>query len=330
MYEKDWLFEEIDTTIDAFERVLRSVGIEIKSGSHLEHGCLVLKDLHSRYVEFTQTQRLRPWPTMHVDTPLAAGILNLAALIVDRQGHPDFPAIVPHLALLNDGMPAQTVRADRADDASNKIFELRLALACLRSGTGLRMDDPVGSSGGTNPDILCRMSDGRIWGFACKVIHGQSPITAFERLSEAVHQIERSPAEVGIPVLSFKNRLPYNKIMPVRMPAGSDPVIEPHHSEQQVIDITSEAIREFVREMAVTVTDRELDTLLRGKKALTAVASPIDCAALIAGMPVPILGLFNYLRIVELNHLKLAQRFNHRAQKVADDINVGLARRGTG
>jgi hypothetical protein len=74
-------------------------------------------------------------------------------------------------------MPAQTTRNAVTDDAGNKVLELRVALACLRCGSELELDDPDGQSKGTNPDVISRMPDGRRWGFACKVVHSDRPQT---------------------------------------------------------------------------------------------------------------------------------------------------------
>lgn len=76
------------------------------------------------------------------------------------------------------------------------------------------------------------------------------------------------------------------------------------------------------------VGDAEMAECLTGKRAITAVASPADFVALIAPVGVPVLTLYDFLRIVELNYLQLPQRFDAQATKVASEINVGLARRG--
>src|SRR5207245_2399261 len=79
-----------------------------------------------------------------------------------------------------------------------------------------------------NPDVLSTF-DGVRWGFACKVLNSPtfSPLTMFERLSDGIEQIEKSPAQVGCVVLNFKNVIDHNRTWPIRNPrevkAGHDP-----------------------------------------------------------------------------------------------------------
>ncbi len=328
--DKLWRYDEVDATIDSFKAVLQKVGGQIESGSLLEQGCLVLRDFRARHDQLARGEQHRPWPTMYADLSLAAGVLNLAGLTVDLQNHRDFRALVPHLRLLNAGMPAQTTRASVTDEASNKLFELRFALACMRHGTGLLLDDPDRSSGGANPDIICRMSDGRKWGFACKVIHSANPKTVADRFFEAVDQIERSGADIGLPVLSFKNHLPYDKIMPVlAYSSNGDPILGAHRSEDAPVSLAADEIMVRIHGMQLAATDDGLKQRLHGKKAVTAIASPVDFVALMAPAAIPVLGLFNFLRIVELNYLNLPRPFDEHAWAIANDINHGLARRGT-
>jgi hypothetical protein len=322
-------FEQIDAAVDSFELILRGFGIKVVPGSLLERACLLLKDLQSRR-DTARRGAYVPWLNIQTDLRLAMGVLNLIQLTLERQRHPDFTQIVPHLRLLNAGMPAQTARASIADDASNKIFELRLALACLGAGTNLTMDDPVSSSGGNNPDIICRMADGRRWGFACKVIHGTSPITCAERFFDGVEQIERSTADTGLVVLSFKNRLPHDKILPqLGTTQSQDAILGAHPSLDRLITSVANDVGAHISAMAMAATDLELAGSLKGKKALTAVASPIDFVALLKDRGQTVVSTVSFIRIVHLNHLRLPNAFDEAAAAVTDDLNHALALRET-
>src|SRR5262249_52444491 len=125
--------------------------------------------------------------------------------------------------LVNRTNPAQTLPSRPSDRASDKILELLIALAVLGLTSDIELEDVNGSARGPNPDILARMPDGKLWGFACKAIHGDAPRTLFERLSEGIAQIEASPAEMGSVIISFRNRLPHEAMFPVVEEAGSTP-----------------------------------------------------------------------------------------------------------
>jgi hypothetical protein len=98
-------------------------------------------------------------------------------------------------------------------------------LICMEVGTDVRLDSPVRSYG-DNPDIIVNIS-GRSWGFACKVLGGNSPITMFNRLDEGLKQIERSPAEIGCVVFNLKNQIDHDETWPILNPreyaAGETP-----------------------------------------------------------------------------------------------------------
>lgn len=320
-------FEEIDRTVDEFERLMKAHGLEIRGGTLLEHACLVLQTLHSRRERLVRDGIQDPWPTMGRDLRLALGAWNIVQLAVSLQAHPEFARVVPHLALLNEGVPAQTIKAPITDDAANKIFELRMALACLRTGKDLEMDDPVSSSGGANPDILCRLADGRMWGFSCKVVHGANPMTVADRYLEGIDQIERSRADVGLVVVSFKNVLPDNAFLPVLgADASGDPVLGAFRNPATPVLIAAEEVGKRATAMAHAATDTELHARLTGKKALTAVASAVDVVAMVRGIAAgPTISAISFLRIVHFNHLGLNNSFDGRAEAITRDINDGLA-----
>jgi len=319
-------FEHASLLVDAFERLLASRGVVIGTGSELEHGCLVLKELYEQHMRAKAGMSTAAWPKLRDDLQRSIGILNLMQLILAHAEHPSFDALLPHLRLLSEGAACQTKAAPATDSVSNKLFELRLALACIRTGTDLILDDPVRSSGGKNPDIMCRMRDGRIWGFACKVIHGKAPMSLFQLLESGTNQIERSIADVGLVVTSLKNRLPHEGLFPELVPTeGPDgPILGVQRDWANAALALSAIFRERVDEMVKHVGVEEVAHVLRGKKALPAIACPLETVIGVStgGRPVPT--ILSFLHTVRMDW-GVAKRLDHDAERILDDVNSGLA-----
>lgn len=210
----------------AFEKLLASRGIPIRQGSKLEAACLLTMELAEHRREPTRRGRILE---LRDDLRAVVGLLQIVGLVLSSESHEDFDQLVPHIRLLNDGSPTQNTFAPKDDQASNKVFELLVALASMSIGRNLRLDDP-NSSDGMNPDVLVTMADGKRWGFACKVVHGDAPMTLFERISDGIEQIERSPADTGIVVVNLKNRLPHDEMLPLlsREPKTGQMLIDAH------------------------------------------------------------------------------------------------------
>lgn len=274
-------FADISQQVDRFEQLLQSHGIQIRNRSDLEYGCLLLKQLLDDQRRAISGERIAPSPGFRDELQLALGVLNIIQLVLENATHADFGALFPHLRLLGDGNPAQTTTSSPRDQIANKLFELRLALATLRSGTGLLLDDPVNSSDGANPDILCVMRDHRRWGLACKVVHGDSPMSLFERIAEGVEQIERSNADIGMVVISLRNKLAHNELLPI-VPGRSEEtaygVLPYWEIAQQAL---SETFRSRIAEMVQHVGRAAITEAFRGKKALACVTCPLETVSII-------------------------------------------------
>jgi hypothetical protein len=248
--------------------------------------------------------------------------------VIKHQHHSEFGRLVPHLELLNRGLPAQTDRSTLVDDASNKIFELRLTLACFGFGANVRIDDPVLSSGGTNPDVMFKMSDGRDWGLACKVLYGSNPKTFADRLREGVDQIERSPAKTGFVCVSLRNLLPHDLFLPV---TGKDdhggPILGAYPSLDVLRERASTHVVARVSEMVRSIGLGELAGIFKGKRAVAAVVIPVDVVGLALRDGQPVMSTLSFLHVVEFNLLGLPNLFDDRAARVAGALNHGLALR---
>jgi hypothetical protein len=98
------------------------------------------------------------------------------------------------------------------DDAANKTGELYVGCLALGRGWLASLDDPVRSSGGTNPDVIIERS-GQKWSIAVKTILGKPSQTIFENIVSGVRQIEQS-GTIGILFINLKNRIDQLLLMP--------------------------------------------------------------------------------------------------------------------
>ena len=200
----------------------------------------------------------------------AFGLHDLIRRIVRLQNHSDFPVLVEHLRLLNTGTVAQNVAAP-TDQVAAKIFELLIGLLCLEIGTDTRVDGPVHSYG-DNPDILTRLN-GRIWGFACKVLSGRSPKTMFDRLKEGIEQIETSPAEVGCVIINLKNQIDHDKTWPLlnadKFAAGKEtPTYGSWTDYRAPVELLHKHARECHSDFLAENGARNVRKVLTGKKSI--------------------------------------------------------------
>ncbi len=177
-------FSEAGDLAVQFEEALGHHGIRIATGSDLERVNLELMMMegYRRGVE-------RPDPMTDLRPILgrAAGWIDFVKLLIRAHREGRLAPFLAHLHLLNTAQGvAQNVRIPMSDEASNKLFELFIALACLPLSSNVILDNPHNAQG-DNPDVLA-VVDGRRWGFACKVLNGTSPLTMFERLEEGINQ----------------------------------------------------------------------------------------------------------------------------------------------
>jgi hypothetical protein len=107
-----------------------------------------------------------------------AAMGELAYQILEVRNHPAFPELRAHLRLLTSGEPAQNRATSKIDQDADKIFELLTACLAMRCGFRIKLDDPVHSSAGKNPDVLATKA-GRPWGIACKAAHSTHPESLF-------------------------------------------------------------------------------------------------------------------------------------------------------
>lgn len=256
-------FTDAERKTEAFEDLLKELGIRIEPKGALEQVCLdvnELADFHTGKAKPPAGADLR----QHFRTLMGSDHLMTLALAL---GPEKLAPLKEHFALLNVGTPLQNVVAPRNDPSGDKVFELLIALGALRMGANITVDSPDRSKG-DNPDVIATWKGVR-WAFACKVPSGDSPITLFENLEKGVDQIEKSPSDRGFVMLNFKNRVDHAEAFPiVGYTAEGDPNFGPPPAPTAVIA----KLRAFADARAQAMVDhatyREMEKLFAKKKAL--------------------------------------------------------------
>lgn len=285
--EAGWHYEEAEASALALENLLSQYGIPVRPNSPFEDS--VLRVLH--LVDQKRRQSVDP---LTVDIrPLYRNLIGtheFATLLISAKGDPQFPALVPHLRLLNEGRILQNTQTPGTDQAANKLFELYIGAAAVHCGQGLALDDPT-SSAGDNPDVLTTIC-GRRWGFACKVLHSTSPQTFIDNLIKGLEQIDHSEAEIGVVIFNVKNVIPHDDIWPLAPLDGiignpSTPAAwDDPNAPFQALVCHLQAIGVSLRQHIGTL---EVSTLFRGHRSVPGFllwgSSP--SAAVIDGRPTP-------------------------------------------
>jgi hypothetical protein len=292
-------FETIETSIDEFEALLRSYEMEIPSGSRLEEACLAVK----RVVDAAQGRGGMDPREDHRETYRTfAGIFDLVANVLAVKDEPDFEQVIPHLRLLLDPKAGivQNDRSSPTDAATNKLFELYMALVAMRVGTDLLLDDPDASAG-DNPDVMVT-AYGERWGLACKVMHSPNPKTYLDRVREGVDQIERSAATHGFVVVALKNVVDHLSLLPVISEGEDSDLSVLHYPSVEAAQygllerspFSPEAFRETLEESELrALADGEI---IEGKKAAA-------CALEFLSSTVGVMGELTILRTLHLRPL---------------------------
>jgi predicted transcriptional regulator YheO len=210
-------FFQAEKTVDVFEDVLKNNGIKIAPGSELERLCLNLTDLLEKHLKpelRDEEKDIRPYFRE------CLGLTDLMTKIIKSSKHDNFASLIPYLKKINKHNAIQNSKTSVLDQYNNKLFELYIATLCLNiDGAALTIDDPDHSAG-DNPDILVQIND-RTWGFGCKTLHSEKPMTIFENIEKAVSQIENSIADIGVPVINLKNILKHNEYWTELTESGS-------------------------------------------------------------------------------------------------------------
>jgi hypothetical protein len=314
---------DLEKLVFEFEAALARQGINIRPGSELEGACCSVLEVVGKHHDRTIRN---PQEDIRKVFTEVLGIWIFLQKVVRLQNHPCFPTFAPHLNLLNAGTVIQNKRLRASQDAANKIFELLFALVLLDLSPDVALAHPD-LEDTSNPDILATI-DGQRWGFACKVVYGDSGRTLFDNLKRAAEQIDASAATVGCPVVNFRNHIKHETFWPLLNEAE-------HRAGAEPVFGTSIDLGEAGRALADQVTlkrnqvveDIELQHVLNmyvGKKAIPAfLAFCQTCAGKVTAIgPVPagiaalVLGKFapcdQYLPIFDRMNKALHERAHNK------------------
>ena len=195
-------YADIVTDLEHFDKILRTHRIDVHPDSWLADALLISQELRdinrgeSFQLGVDYGQRL-----MHLE-----GVHDMAGAVVlaERDG-----LLLPfegHLRLFGEGKRVLAQNSPQlADDASRKLFELRLGIIAARCFDNLEVE-PVDEPNSRNPDLLFDFESKR-WGVACKVLDSTNPRTFIDRVVDGVRQIEKSPADTGLVAVNLKNVL---------------------------------------------------------------------------------------------------------------------------
>jgi hypothetical protein len=138
-----WDYANAETAALALEELLARHGIRIAPGSVFERDVLqVMKLVQQKQLGVPEVGH-----DVRADYRTLIGVYDLATLILEAEQSPSFPALVPHLRLLNEGSILQNAPSPGSDQAADKIFELFVATLAIQCGTDIEVDDPVSSRG---------------------------------------------------------------------------------------------------------------------------------------------------------------------------------------
>jgi hypothetical protein len=272
------------TALD-FEQVLARHGLRVKAGSPLERICYEI-------MKVAEWQRSgAALSTVDVDPELTAERLGLeffARKVVRLSSRPGFEVFVPHLALLTheNCLPSLSVPT-AAGDANNKVFELLFGLVVFEHGEQFLLDHPSHSSKagqGKQPDIRAHFG-GATWAFECKTISGSNPLTMFERVEDAVAQIEESGADTGAVVLHLRRVMELREFWPREEPGNvvhelfGAPMVKPEYASDRMHEVVLEKLAGFVSENGAD----KVKKLFHGRRALPLILIFTQGSALVQG-----------------------------------------------
>ena len=211
LQHETYTFAEAHRRLAAFTDLLALHGITIQKGGPLErlaHSVVDLVDQHADPAKQDPMVDSRAWFREVV------GMSHLVALVLSVRESPCFTELLPHLQLLNVATSTQNSRSSVTDAASNKLFEMFVAIAAMRRGYTTHLDHPKNATG-KNPDVLIELEPGRVFGVACKMMHTAQPATMIGAIEKAVSQLENSPATEGVVAIGLKNIFPHDEFFPI-------------------------------------------------------------------------------------------------------------------
>lgn len=272
--------------VTALEQLLALHGIDITPGTKLEQVALSVFDAVYQRGGATAHRSA----DIRVGFKHLIGLNELSGLLLGLKDHPEFPTLIPHLRLLNEGLGVQNMPSDAVDQATNKVFELYMALLALQCGNHLELDD--NKSKGRNPDVLITIN-GRRWGLACKALHGTNPEGFIQHLEKGIDQIEKSPAETGVVVFTIKNIIDQSRYWshtnPEQTSQGAEAEFSAFSDPLAPFDMLREEAKGIGNDLMRYLPEGYLESVFAAKKCVPGffICAHVVSAVAFEGIPVP-------------------------------------------
>jgi hypothetical protein len=246
-------FEAYDGEIEKLMTLVRDLGLSAPDNAQITREAVeAFKFLY--YATFPEE---RSTDLKEEEARIHVGLGDLATKINKACSKAGSDAIRPHLEKMIQGTVRMNESSCLTDDAANKTCELYVGCLALSRGWSVVLDDPVKSSGGSNPDVIIDR-DGQKWSLAVKTIHGHSSQTIFDNISNAARQIENS-GKVGIPFINLKNR--------IQLPASSVYATVNHANSS-----LSDAMVKLIQQLRDEIVDDDWLRTFKGELARPVVA----------------------------------------------------------
>ncbi|MGL5484925.1 MAG: hypothetical protein ACRDC6_01345 [Shewanella sp.] len=205
-------YEQIISDIQKLLEFLNALGIDASLKSHLENDYLEATTYVENYKAGNHNR------LTDQGRSALGGLHELFKWIWSIKDNESFHILEPHLQMMaesairiNSKTPMINPVTGKQDDSTNKLIETIVAMFAIKVGSEVDLDDPVNSSGGTNPDIILNYSGDRI-AIACKTLRGTSASTLLDNFRSAAKQIERAECDYGYIAINAMNILPHEKI----------------------------------------------------------------------------------------------------------------------
>lgn len=206
-------YDKIKDDIEELYGFLNGLSIDASFKSHLENDYLTALDFVEKYRNGGKAD-----PATAASRDALGGLHELYKWIWSVKGCEEFSKLIPHLKMLsesairiNSTTPMISPVTGKQDDKTNKLIETITAMYAIKIGTDVDIDDPIASSGGSNPDIIFSYQSKRI-AFACKTLRGTSTSTVLDNLRSAAKQIDRAKCDAGYIAINAMNILPHSEI----------------------------------------------------------------------------------------------------------------------
>ena len=266
-------FADAEDLVQQFRVILARHGIKLCDDSDLGVACGAMTSVLLKHWD----PALRdPGADIREEFRDALAVHALVHNALGAAQHPDFGQLLDHFRELAKGGVRQNQWTNVLDRIAPKVFELLIALAAMKMGTGLELDHPTRSSRGTNPDVIVTIN-GQRWAFACKMLNTFAPgapakVRAyFDNIQDGVRQINNATVDHGMVVISMKNVINHERAWPLLNPEefkqGAEPEYDSYQSAEKITDLLATEARALHQAMLDEMGEENVIALFKNSKA---------------------------------------------------------------